>query len=50
MEEIQKLTELPDGDNGYTSELPHIKIGLKNYYPKSAIDRWLLNIEVTNIP
>lgn len=49
-EEIQKLTELPDGDDSYTSELPHIKIGSKIYYPKSALDKWLLNVELTTIP
>jgi len=49
-DEIQKLTELPDGDDSYTSELPHIKIGSKIYYPKSAIDKWLLNVELTTIP
>lgn len=48
-EEVQKLTELPDAD-GYTSELPHIKIGTKLYYPKAAIDKWLLNVDLTTIP
>jgi len=48
-EEIQILTELPDA-GGYTSELPHIKIGTKFYYPKSAIDKWLLNVKLTTIP
>ncbi|MET3195678.1 helix-turn-helix domain-containing protein [Bacillus sp. OAE603] len=49
-EEIQQLTELSDGGDVYTSELPHIKIGSKFYYPKSAIDKWLLNVELTTIP
>ncbi|PGL68873.1 helix-turn-helix domain-containing protein [Bacillus sp. AFS055030] len=49
-EEIQKLTELSNGDGSYTSELPHIKIGYEFYYPKSAIDKWLLNVQVTTIP
>lgn len=49
-EEIQKLTELYDGDGSYTSELPHIKIGSEFYYPKSAIDKWLLNVQLTTIP
>jgi len=48
--EIQKLTELRDGENSYTSELPHIKIGSKYYYPKPAIDKWLLSVELTTIP
>ena len=49
-EEIQKLTEIDDGDDSYTSELPHIKIGSEFYYPKSAIDKWLINVELTTIP
>ncbi|MFF2878633.1 helix-turn-helix domain-containing protein [Gottfriedia sp. NPDC057991] len=49
-EEIQKLTELNDGEDGYTSELPHLKIGSEFYYPKSAIDKWLINVDLTVIP
>lgn len=47
IEEVQKLTEIPNGPGSYTSEIPHIKIEDKVYYPKTAIDRWLLNIELT---
>ncbi|MFF2878247.1 helix-turn-helix domain-containing protein [Gottfriedia sp. NPDC057991] len=47
-EAIQKLTELPD-DVDTTSGLPYIKIGEKFYYPKSAIDKWLLNVDLTTI-
>jgi hypothetical protein len=46
-EEVQKLTETPNGDNSFTSEIPHIKIDKINYYPKIAIDKWLLNVELT---
>ncbi|KQL32833.1 hypothetical protein AN960_22950 [Bacillus sp. FJAT-25509] len=49
-EEIQKLTELDDGEGSYSSELPHLKIGSEFYYPKSAIDKWLVNVELTTIP
>src|SRR5689334_13686813 len=42
-EEIQKLTEIPDGQNSFTSVIPHIKIDTTKYYPKKAIDKWLLN-------
>ena len=49
-EEIKKLTELYDGDGGYSSELPHIKIGSEFYYPKSAIDKWLINVDLITVP
>ncbi|XRG80121.1 DNA-binding protein [Rossellomorea sp. GAMAL-10_SWC] len=49
-EEIQKLTELDDGDGSYSSELPHIKIGSEFYDPKSAIDNWLINVDLITIP
>jgi hypothetical protein len=49
-QEINKLTKLPDGNLGYTSELPHIEIGETVYYPKLAVDKWLLNVELTIIP
>ncbi|MGN7403558.1 helix-turn-helix domain-containing protein [Cytobacillus praedii] len=45
-EEVQKLTEIPNGENSFTSEIPHIKIDKTNYYPKKAIDKWLLNTEL----
>lgn len=48
--EVQKLTEIPDGQNSYISEIPHIKIENTVYYPKKAIDRWLLNVELTVVP
>lgn len=44
--EVQKLTEIPNGDNSFTSEIPHIKIDKTDYYPKKAIDKWLLNTEL----
>lgn len=37
-EEVKKLTEIP-----------HIRIDDKVYYPKLAIDKWLLNVELINI-
>ncbi|MEH7402707.1 DNA-binding protein [Gottfriedia acidiceleris] len=49
-EEIQKLTELDDGDGSYSSDLPHIKIGSEFYDPKSAIDKWLINVDLITIP
>lgn len=50
MVEVQKITEIPNGQNSYTSEIPHIKIDNNVYYPKKAIDRWLQNIELTVVP
>jgi len=47
IEEVQKLTEMPNGPGSYISEIPHIKIKDKVYYPKTAIDRWLLKLELT---
>ncbi|RHW31393.1 DNA-binding protein [Lysinibacillus yapensis] len=49
-EEVQKLTEIPNGDNSFTSEIPHIKIGKKNYYPIKAIDKWLQKTELIVVP
>lgn len=48
--EVQKITEIPNGQNSYTSEIPHIKIDNNVYYPKKAIDRWLQNVELTVVP
>lgn len=48
--EVQKITEIPNGQNSYISEIPHIKIEDKIYYPKKAIDRWLLNVELIVVP
>lgn len=45
-EEVQKLTEIPNGENSFTSEIPHIKFDKTDYYPKKAIDKWLLNTEL----
>ena len=45
-EEVQKLTEIPNGESSFTSEIPHIKIDKTDYYPKKAIDKWLLNTEL----
>lgn len=45
-EEVQKLTEIPNGENSFTSEIPHIKIDKTDYYPKKAIDKWLLDTEL----
>ncbi|MGA9227901.1 MAG: helix-turn-helix domain-containing protein [Mesobacillus sp.] len=49
IEEVQKLTKITNGPDSFKSEIPHIEIEGKVYYPKSAIDRWLLNIELTII-
>ena len=49
-EEIQQLTEYPTGEGGFTSEIPHIKSGNTFYYPKSAIDQWLLKVQLTIVP
>jgi DNA-directed RNA polymerase specialized sigma subunit len=46
-EEVQKLTEISNGEDSFTSETPHIKIDKTDYYPKTAIDKWLLNVELT---
>jgi hypothetical protein len=46
-EEVVKLTETPHGDHSYSSEIPHIKIDKTYYYPKKAIDQWLLAVELT---
>lgn len=43
IEEVQKLTKIPDGDNSYTTEIPFIEIESIVYYPKKAIDEWLQN-------
>lgn len=48
--EVLKLTEVPDGSNSYISEIPHVKVGEKVYYPKQAIDRWLLDMELIVVP
>lgn len=48
--EVQKLTEIPEGQGTYRSEIPHIKIDETNYYPKKAIDNWLLTTELTIVP
>ena len=48
--EVLKLTEVPDGSNSYISEIPHVKVGDKVYYPKQAIDRWLLDMELIVVP
>ena len=50
IEEIKKLTKIPDGQNSYISEIPHMEIGNIVYYPKKAIDRWLLNMELIVVP
>lgn len=50
IEEVQMLTEVPNGQNSYTSEIPHIKIENAIYYPKKAIDRWMANLELTVVP
>lgn len=50
MDEVQKLTKIPDGENSYRSEIPHIEIENKTYYSKNAIDKWLLNVELTVVP
>ncbi|RHW43289.1 DNA-binding protein [Neobacillus notoginsengisoli] len=49
-EEVQRLTEIPDGENSYTSEIPHIRIGETIYYPKLAIDKWLLDLQLVFVP
>ncbi|MGG1680345.1 helix-turn-helix domain-containing protein [Neobacillus sp. NRS-1170] len=46
-EEVQKLTEISNGEDSFTSEIPHIKIDKTDYYPKTAIDKWLQNVELT---
>ncbi|WP_160726219.1 helix-turn-helix domain-containing protein [Bacillus sp. USDA818B3_A] len=48
--EVQKLTEINNGDNSFTSKIPHIKIDQTDYYPKKAIDKWLLNTELIVVP
>lgn len=48
--EVLKLTEIPDGSNSYISEIPHVKVGKKVYYPKQAMDRWLLDMELIVVP
>lgn len=50
IEEIQKLTKVQDGSNGYTSEIPFIEIDNVVYYPKKAIDEWLLNTRLIVVP
>ncbi|CEG27175.1 helix-turn-helix domain-containing protein [Bacillus sp. B-jedd] len=50
IEEVQKLTKIPDGENSYISEIPHIEIQNIEYYPRNAIDKWLLNVELTVVP
>lgn len=48
--EVLKLTEIPNGSNSYISEIPHVKVGKKVYYPKQAMDRWLLDMELIVVP
>jgi len=48
--EVLKLTEISDGSNSYISEIPHVKVGKKVYYPKQAMDRWLLDMELIVVP
>jgi len=51
--EVQKLTNLYneyDVEGSYTIELPHIKIDKSYYYPKMAIDTWLLSVELPTVP
>lgn len=50
VEEVQKLTEVPEGEGVTSSYIPHIKIEKTNYYPKKAIDKWLLNTELITVP
>lgn len=45
-EEVQKLTEITNGENSFTSGIPHIKIDKIDYYPKKAIDKWLLDTQL----
>lgn len=46
--DVQLLTELPDSQ-GYTSELPHLKIGETFYYSKKSIDNWLVDMDTSVI-
>lgn len=48
--EVLKLTEISDGSNSYISEILHVKVGKKVYYPKQAMDRWLLDMELIVVP
>lgn len=50
IEEVRKITEIPNGENSYTSEIPHIKIEDKIYYPQNAIDKWMLEMELIVLP
>lgn len=41
---------MPRGDeSGTTSIIPNIKIGNRYYFPRSAIDNWLLEMETLSI-
>jgi subtilase family serine protease len=50
IKKVQELTEYFKGDGVYTNILPHVKIDNINYYPKTAIDKWLLSLEGTIAP
>ncbi|MDQ1144029.1 hypothetical protein QE429_000856 [Bacillus sp. SORGH_AS 510] len=50
VEEVQQLTEVPEGEGVTASYIPHIKIKKINYYPKKAIDKWLVNAEFITVP
>lgn len=46
IEEVQKLTKVEEGENTYRHIIPFIEIGDKIYYPKKAVDEWLINVIV----
>ncbi len=50
VEEVQTLTEVEEGLGVTSSYIPHIKMEKTNYYPKRAIDKWLLDTELTVVP
>jgi len=50
IEEVQKLTKIPDGNNSYTTEIPYIEIEGIVYYPKKGIDEWLQNTNIIVVP
>ncbi|MGE7945227.1 helix-turn-helix domain-containing protein [Lysinibacillus xylanilyticus] len=44
IEEVQKLTKVKEGENGYRHIIPFIEICDKIYYPKKAVDERLINV------
>jgi hypothetical protein len=47
LKEVLKLGPTPNGPGSFTTEIPYIQIENTIYYSKTAVDKWLLNNEMT---